>query len=327
MFLILQIWILLINVFSPYLVHCAFSSLPLPIRTFGPDSTAFDIKGDGPYTGVGDGRIVKYQGPNIGFTEFATTSPDRIKERCDGTNDPISQRICGRPYGLGFYYKTGDLYISDAYYGLVVVRPSGGLATPVVTNFEGKPFAFLNSLDIDRERGMVYFVDSGAIFRTSNRLLIALSGDTSGRLFKYDIRTKQVTLLLSELSGPAGVALSKDKSYLLITESIGKRIRRFWLKGPKANSSDVFANVDGNPDNIKRTVSGDFWVAVVSVKLRIILTIVSIGQRMNELGLVVETRDFTDQYRSLNGITEVQEYKGKLYIGSLDQPFVGVDEA
>ncbi|MCD7468663.1 hypothetical protein HAX54_007055 [Datura stramonium] len=164
MFLILQIWILL-NV-SPYLIHCAFSPLRLPLRTFGPDSAAFDTTGGGPYTGVGDGRVVKYQGPNIGFTQFAITSPNRTKERCDGTNDPISQQICGRPYGLGFYNKTGDLYITDAYYGLVVVKPSGGLVTPVVTSFEGKPFAFLDSLDIDQERGIIYFVDSGAIFRT-----------------------------------------------------------------------------------------------------------------------------------------------------------------
>ncbi|XP_049367457.1 protein STRICTOSIDINE SYNTHASE-LIKE 10-like [Solanum verrucosum] len=324
--LIFQILIFL-NV-SPYLVHCALSRLQLPSRTFGPDSSAFDTKGGGPYTGVGDGRVMKYQGPNVGFTEFAITSPNRTKERCEGTNDPISQPTCGRPYGLGFYRKTGDLYITDAYYGLLVVKPSGGLATPLVTSFEGTPFAYLDSLDIDQERGIIYFVDSGAIFRTSNRLLIVLSGDTTGRLFKYDIATKQVTLLLDKLSGAAGVALSKDKSYLLVSEAIGKRIRRFWLKGAKANSSDVFANIDGNPDNIKRTVSGDFWVAVVSVKLKLLIipTIISTGQRMNQSGRVVETRDFTAQYTSPNGITEVHEYNDKLYIGSLDQNFIGVDD-
>ncbi|KAF3635749.1 hypothetical protein FXO38_24481 [Capsicum annuum] len=75
MFLILQIWILL-NV-SPYLVHCQPSHLRLPPRVLGPEASAFDTKGGGPYTGVGDGRVLKYEGPNIGFTEFATTSPNR----------------------------------------------------------------------------------------------------------------------------------------------------------------------------------------------------------------------------------------------------------
>ena len=90
----------------------------------------------------------------------------RTKQICNGTNDPISQISCGRPYGLGFYNKTGDLYITDAYYGLLVVKPSGGLATPLVTSFEGRPFGFLDSLDIDQEMGIIYFVDAGAIFRT-----------------------------------------------------------------------------------------------------------------------------------------------------------------
>ncbi|TMW87029.1 hypothetical protein EJD97_020513 [Solanum chilense] len=325
-FLILQILILL-NV-SFYLVHCTFSTLQLKLQTSGPDSAAFDPKGDGPYECVGDGRVIKYQDPNVGFTEFAITSPNRTKKRCDGTNDPISQLVCGRPYGLGFYDKTGDLYITDAYYGLVMAKPSGGLVTPVATSFEGAPFAFLDSLDIDQEMGIIYFVDSGAIFRTGNRLLIALSGDTTGRLFKYDIATKQVTLLLNKLSGPAGIALSKDKSYLLVSETIAKKIRRFWLTGAKANSSDVFANIDGNPDNIKRTELGDFWVAVVSIKLKylIIPAIISTGQRMNEKGEVVETRDFTAQFKGINGITEVQEHNCKLYVGSLDQKFIGVDE-
>ncbi|KAJ8553762.1 hypothetical protein K7X08_024440 [Anisodus acutangulus] len=311
----------MLNVY-PNVAYCqfpVFSKLQLPLRTIGPESAAFDKKGGGPYTGVADGRVVKYQGPKVGFTDFAITSPNRTKERCDGKND--LQQICGRPFGLGFYYKTGDLYITDGYYGLVVVRPSGGLATQCVTSFEGRHFAFLDALDIDQKIGVVYFVDSGAIFQTGNRTKIVESGDTSGRLFKYDIGTKQVTLLLSGLSGPVGVALSKDSSYVLITEYIAQRIQRFWLKGAKANSSDVFTNVEGIPDNIKRTVLGDFWVAIANTKQH---TTFSIGQRINRFGKVVETRNFTDQFNTPNGITEVQEYNGKLHVGSLDQNFIGV---
>ncbi|KAK4735450.1 hypothetical protein R3W88_009711 [Solanum pinnatisectum] len=318
---LLQIWILL-NVSSTF-AHSQFPTfrkLQLPSRVVGPESVAFDKKGDGPYTGVADGRIVKYEGPKIGFTDFAKTSPNRTKTKCDGKNGPELQQICGRPFGLGFYYKTGDLYITDAFYGLVVVGPSGGLVTRV-PSFQGRNFAFLDALDIDQSKGVVYFVDSGAIFLTGNRTRVAESRDTSGRLFKYDIGTKQVTLLLSGLSGPIGVALSKDNSYVLITEYITQRIQRFWLKGAKANSSDVFANVDGIPDNIKSTVLGDFWVAISNTKQP---TTFSLGQRINRFGKVVETCNFTDQYNSPNGITEVQEYKGKLYVGSLDQNFVGV---
>lgn len=44
---------------------------------FGPESIAFDVHGKGPYTGLSDGRIVRYDGPELGWTTFATTSPNR----------------------------------------------------------------------------------------------------------------------------------------------------------------------------------------------------------------------------------------------------------
>ncbi|XP_049386690.1 protein STRICTOSIDINE SYNTHASE-LIKE 10-like [Solanum stenotomum] len=94
---------------SPSMAGCrfpAFSKLQLPLRTIGPEAAAFDRKGGGPYTGIADGRIVKYQGPKVGFTDFAVTSPNRTKAKCDGKNGPELQQICGRPFGLGFYYKT-----------------------------------------------------------------------------------------------------------------------------------------------------------------------------------------------------------------------------
>ncbi|KAK4359387.1 hypothetical protein RND71_021616 [Anisodus tanguticus] len=79
----------------------------------------------------------------------------------------------------------------------------------------------------------------------------------------YDIRTKQVTLLLSGLAGPAGVAVSADGSYVLVTELITYRVRKYWLKGEKANSSEVFANLMGYPDNHGRLLGG--WMMIYSV--------------------------------------------------------------
>lgn len=43
----------------------------------GPESIAFDPNGDGPYTGVADGRILKWQGDELGWTEFAVTTSRR----------------------------------------------------------------------------------------------------------------------------------------------------------------------------------------------------------------------------------------------------------
>lgn len=88
----------------------------------------------------------------------------RSKAVCDGTTDPNSGPTCGRPLGVGFNNLTGQLYIADAYSGLLVVGSNGGLATPVATTAEGVPFRFLNGLDVDQLTGDVYFTDASSVY-------------------------------------------------------------------------------------------------------------------------------------------------------------------
>ena len=71
-----------------------------------------------------------------------------------------NEHVCGRPLGLRFD-KHGNLYIADAYLGLLVMGPQGGVAKAVSTQAEGVPFKFVNDLDFD-ENGTVYFTDSSA---------------------------------------------------------------------------------------------------------------------------------------------------------------------
>lgn len=97
-----------------------------------------------------------------GFQPFLTCFACR-SEICDPKPSALSylrnEHICGRPLGLRFDKRTGDLYIADAYMGLLKVGPEGGLAMPLVTEAEGVPLGFTNDLDID-EDGTVYFTDS-----------------------------------------------------------------------------------------------------------------------------------------------------------------------
>ena len=58
---------------------------------------------------------------------------------------------CGRPLGLSFEKKTGDLYICDGYLGVMKVGPQGGLAELVVDQAEGRKVMFANQMDIDEE--------------------------------------------------------------------------------------------------------------------------------------------------------------------------------
>ena len=57
-----------------------WSHEPFPISgASGPESLAFDRHGDGPYTGVSDGRIIKWDRNQSRWINFATTTPFRLQ--------------------------------------------------------------------------------------------------------------------------------------------------------------------------------------------------------------------------------------------------------
>lgn len=84
---------------------------------------------------------------------------------CDGSIDPSMEASCGRPLGLGFNYQTGELYMVDAYLGLMVVGSRGGIAIQLAAAIEGIPFRFLAGLDVDQGNGMVYFTEASTRFQ------------------------------------------------------------------------------------------------------------------------------------------------------------------
>lgn len=85
---------------------------------------------------------------------------------CDGISDfSTFQETCGRPLGLSFYYKTGELFIADAYLGLVKVPFYGGAATQLVAHAQGNPFGFLAGVDVDPQTGIVYFSEASSDFK------------------------------------------------------------------------------------------------------------------------------------------------------------------
>ncbi|KAF9591652.1 hypothetical protein IFM89_005233 [Coptis chinensis] len=315
----------------------------------GPESLAFDPNGHGPYTGVADGRILKWQGDDLGWTEFAYTSSQR--KECVHPNAPLMEHICGRPLGLRFHPKTGDLYIADAYFGLQMVGPDGGLAREILREAENEPFRFTNDLDIDENEDVIYFTDTSRIFQRRQFISSLLSADKTGRFLKYDQSTKEVKVLMKGLAFANGVALSKDSSFVLVAETGSCKILRYWLKGSKAGSSDVFAELPGFPDNIRRNSKGEFWVALHSKKGTITNWALSnpwVGKallktplnykqlhnlmvggkphaaaiKLNEEGKTIEVLEDSEG-KTVRFISEVEEKNGKLWIGSVMMPFIG----
>lgn len=87
------------------------------------------------------------------------------------------------------------------------------------------------------------------------------SGDNTGRLMKYDPKTKKVKVLLRHLFFANGVAVSQNSSFVLVTETNANRVLRYWLKGRRSGKAEVFAKLEGCPDNVERNPKGEFWVA------------------------------------------------------------------
>jgi sugar lactone lactonase YvrE len=136
--------------------------LLLPSGVTGAESLAFDARGQGPYTGVSDGRVLRWGGSAVGWTTFAHHANYRKLAMCTVPVAPSEQTesLCGRPLGLAFHRKSGDLYIADAYKGLMRVGADGGEAEVLATGAGGVPFNFVNGIDVDQATGDVYFTDS-----------------------------------------------------------------------------------------------------------------------------------------------------------------------
>lgn len=146
--------------------------------------------------------------------------------------------------------------------------------------------------------------------------------DSTGRLIKYDVTTKQTQVLADNLKGAAGVVPSKDGSFLLVTELMGKRIQKYWLKGSKENTAEIFRTLDGFPTGIKITPEGHFWITINQMNGDERSTS-PICIKMDETGKDLNVVDLSSKYAE-QFVTAAEEIAGKLYVGSFTTQFVGV---
>lgn len=88
--------------------------------------------------------------------------------------------------------------------------------------------------------------------------------DPSGRLIHYNAKTQDNTILIDNLHFANGVALSDDEEFVIVSETARSRIHRYYLKGPKKGTSDIFIDgLPGLPDNLKADGKGGFIVPLV----------------------------------------------------------------
>ncbi|RCV08643.1 hypothetical protein SETIT_1G343200v2 [Setaria italica] len=303
-------------------------SLHLPLRGSllrGPESVAFDGDGAGPYSGVSDGRVLKWNGLVRGWSTYAY-SPGYDAKACTASRTrpaEVTESMCGRPLGLRFHYGSGNLYIADAYKGLMRVGPGGGEAKVLVTKADGVPLRFTNGVDIDQVTGEVFFTDSSMNYQRSQHERVTATGDSTGRLMKYDPKTNHVTVLQSGITYPNGLAISADRTHLVVALTGPCKLMRYWIKGSKAGTSEPLADLPGYPDNVRADIKGGFWVALHREKMELPFGPDShlLAVRINANGKIVQVMRGPKSVRP----TEVMEREGgKLYMGSVELPYVAV---
>lgn len=284
----------------------------------GPESIVEDSLGNF-YTGLSNGDILYFDSTGKQQKKIVNTG--------------------GRPLGMKFS-PDGDLIIADQKKGLLQWDRSGNLKT-LVNQYEGEALLFIDDLDID-STGVIYF--SNATQRNPDIVENeAWEQRASGALFRYFPTTKKVELLKDNLFFANGIALHPSEDYLILSETFGLRLHKYWIKGEKAGTLEVFVNaLPGYPDNVTYT-AGIFWVAIPSqralsieplfempflrsVILRLPEAIRNavIPQRYAMLvGYDTEGKvvyNFQDPDGKYDYITSVLQVENKLYLGSLKEP-------
>ena len=290
-------------------------------KVYGPEDVAVDQQG----------RI--YAGTQDGFIKRVLT---------DGTVETWAD-TGGRPLGLHFDHQD-NLVVCDAYKGLLSINPAGEI-TVLSTVANGRPFGFLDDVDIASD-GKIYFTDASSKWNQGNYMLDLLETRPYGRFLVYSPADRTTTTLIDEMYFSNGVAISELEDFVLINETWRYRVIRYWIKGKKAGTHDIFIdNLPGFPDGISANRNGRFWLALPTLRLPAVDSmhpkpwLKNISAKLPDLlkpkpvnyGLIlgldeqgnIVTSLHDPSGENLREITSVEEHNGYLYIGSLSNDRIG----
>lgn len=185
-----------------------------------------------------------------------------------------------------------------------------------------------------------------------------MRGKKTGRLLMYNPYTDETIVLVDDIWFANGVAVDADEKFVLICETSMFRVLKYHLSGPKMGQLEISVDMlPGHVDGVDCNSDGMCYVAIPTpvVGLSKLLyklpknieaviktffmmlpkwfspkpmrygCFLELKMERNENDKDVIQRIVQDPYGDqISSITGVTEHKGKLYLGSLENPFIGI---
>jgi hypothetical protein len=293
----------------------------VPVPGFGAEDVVVDEMG-AVYTGTEDGSIFRILGEGRRIERVGRTS--------------------GRPLGLELL-PDGRLLVCDAYRGLLALDPATGRLEVLAETAQGERIKVCNNAAVHSD-GRIFFSDSSKVFDLAHWRADLVEDTGTGRLL-CRAADGTMTTLVDGLRFANGVALAADESFVAVAESGGRTVVRHWLTGSRAGETDhLAADLPGYPDNIARGSDGLIWVTLASPVLPVLERIIrgpvalrrlawrlpgplqprprrSVrGRAYDADGGVVHDRTLDSS--GYHMVTGVREHRGRVWLGSLEEPAV-----
>jgi sugar lactone lactonase YvrE len=256
--------------------------------------------------------------------------------------------VGGRPLGIDFDAQ-GNLWIANAYTGLMKLSPLGELTT-VVTEVDGIAVRYADDVAV-AANGKIYFSDASTRFAAQDysstlaaSLLDIMEHSDNGRVIEFDPETGESRTILANLTFANGVAADPQGRFIMIAETGEYRIWKHWISGPNIGKSEVIIdNLPGFPDNVHIGDNGRYWIGLTAPRSDIVDQLAgepfwrkilqrlpaSLGPQVLPYGMVLaidENGEVLENLQAPNGAvystTGVAESQQHIYVTSLTAPFL-----
>lgn len=335
----------------------------------------------GPETVILDNKGTLYafaRGAKLVKLEDFQPSPDGDPHTLTAKVTLAAELGHGGPLSGKFTKDGKTLYITDPIQGLFRIRnfqnyPNSKielLANKVEDNGVMTQILFADDVDIGKS-GKIYFSDATEI--PPDRLhakgdwdmvyaskVDCIRGKRTGRLLQYDPDTEEVKVLARDLWFANGIAVNKDESYVVVSQTFAMTLSKYYLNGPKQGTLETVIASDqltGPTDGADCSwesggaSANKCYVAVptevvgimkllqiiphpIDLVVRALLMMLPkwLAPKPTEYGCIVEvdmltgeTRTFQDpDATDMEFLTGVTVHNNKLYLGSLHSDLVGI---